>query len=182
MPKTPIDYSRTVIYKIQHIEDDSLLYIGSTTDFTKRKTQHKTVCNNPNSNSYNQKKYDVIRSSGGWDAFTMIEIEKFPCRDSKEARRREDEIMREMKANMNTKRANRNKKEYYHDNKETIKEKKKQYYISNTEEILQRKKLYREKNQKTINRTLICECGCEVKQHLNRHRKSKKHIDLMSNQ
>ena len=41
MPKTKTDYSKTVIYKIQHIEDESLVYVGSTTNFTKRKSHHK---------------------------------------------------------------------------------------------------------------------------------------------
>ena len=27
MPKTPIDYSKTIIYKIEHIEDDNLVYV-----------------------------------------------------------------------------------------------------------------------------------------------------------
>jgi hypothetical protein len=115
MPKQSIDYSRTVIYKLQHIEDDSLLYVGSTTDFTRRKSEHKSACNNINGTTYNQKKYLMIRDNGGWDNFIMVEIEKFPCRDSREARRREDELMREMKANMNMRKSHcgyETKKEY----------------------------------------------------------------------
>jgi len=30
MPKTPIDYSKTIIYKIEHVEDDNLVYVGHT--------------------------------------------------------------------------------------------------------------------------------------------------------
>ena len=41
MPKTPIDYQKGIIYKIQHIEKLELFYIGSTTNFNKRKQQHK---------------------------------------------------------------------------------------------------------------------------------------------
>ena len=41
MPKTPIDYSKTVIYMIKHEIQSELLYVGSTTDFTKRKSKHK---------------------------------------------------------------------------------------------------------------------------------------------
>jgi predicted GIY-YIG superfamily endonuclease len=48
MPKLPVDYSRIVIYKIEHIENPELVYVGSTTDFSKRKYQHKNNCNNTN--------------------------------------------------------------------------------------------------------------------------------------
>ena len=37
MPRKAIDYSKTIIYKIQHEDNDELLYVGHTTDFTKRK-------------------------------------------------------------------------------------------------------------------------------------------------
>ncbi len=45
MPLNEINYENTVIYKIQHIEKDELLYVGHTTDFTKRKYLHKVTCN-----------------------------------------------------------------------------------------------------------------------------------------
>ena len=32
MPKLPIDYSKTLIYKIEHIKDENLLYVGHTTN------------------------------------------------------------------------------------------------------------------------------------------------------
>ena len=105
MPKTKTDYSNTVIYKIQHIEDESLLYVGSTTNFTQRKSSHKNRCNNPSSKEYNTKKYKMIRDNGGWGVFKMIEIEKYPCDDKREAEKREDELMKELKANMNSIRA-----------------------------------------------------------------------------
>ena len=45
MPKTATDYSKNVIYKIQNNDDDSLLYVGHTTNFIKRKNNHKSDCN-----------------------------------------------------------------------------------------------------------------------------------------
>jgi hypothetical protein len=46
MPKTTIDYSKTVIYKIVCNDlDVKDIYIGSTTEFTKRKcTQCVVIC------------------------------------------------------------------------------------------------------------------------------------------
>ena len=47
MPKTPMDYSKTIIYKIV-CNDLSIkeCYVGHTTDMTKRKCSHKYSCNN----------------------------------------------------------------------------------------------------------------------------------------
>ena len=46
MPKVDIDYSNTIIYKI-HCKDSNVneIYVGHTTNFTKRKNQHKTLIN-----------------------------------------------------------------------------------------------------------------------------------------
>ena len=80
MPKKPIDYNNTIIYKIVcNNLDIKDVYVGHTTDFTKRKHQHKHICNNVNSKSHNFKVYNSIRENGGWDNWSMIEIEKFEC-------------------------------------------------------------------------------------------------------
>jgi hypothetical protein len=50
MPKMNIDYSKTVTYKI--VSNDLNIrdcYVGSTTEFTKRKYGHKSDCTNANS-------------------------------------------------------------------------------------------------------------------------------------
>jgi len=162
MPLTPVDYSKTVIYKIQHNEDETLLYVGSTTDFTRRKSKHKSDCNNINGKSYNYKVYQMIRDNGGWEAFNMIEIEKYPCNDKREAEKRENEIMMEMKCNMNMRKShcgfdtrNEYQQQYYNDNKGTMHE-------------------YRGEK-------ITCECGCLIRRSdISKHRKSNKHIQLMT--
>ena len=58
----------------------------------------------------------MIRKNGGWDMFKMIEIEKFSCNDKREAETKEDEVMKELKANMNSQRASRTNQEYRDDN------------------------------------------------------------------
>ena len=54
MPKKEIDYQNTIIYKIVcndlNVKD---VYVGHTTDFTKRKSHHKSSCNNHNSKVHN---------------------------------------------------------------------------------------------------------------------------------
>jgi len=102
MPLKEINYQNTVIYKIQHIDNDDLLYVGHTTDFTKRKSMHKSCCNNVTSKCFNLKIYKMIRENGGWEMFNMAEVEKFPCNDRNEADAEEDKVMRTLKANMNS--------------------------------------------------------------------------------
>ena len=102
MPKAPIKWENTLIYKIQHNDKPELLYVGSTTDFVKRKSQHKRSCNNPKAKEYNQKKYVTMRQNDGWDAFTMVLIENFPCTSRWEATARENKIMHDMKATLNS--------------------------------------------------------------------------------
>ena len=103
MPKVPIDYSKCVIYKIEHINDDRLLYVGLTTNFEQRKGKHKSNCNmNSIKSCYNNKLYRMMRENGGWEMFRMIEVEIYPCNDKYAAEKRECEIMKELKANMNT--------------------------------------------------------------------------------
>jgi len=88
MPKEVISYSNTVIYKI-FCNDATVsdLYVGHTTNFIKRKYQHKILCNG----GKKLKLYDIIRENGGWDNWTMTEIAKYNCEDATEARIREQE-------------------------------------------------------------------------------------------
>jgi hypothetical protein len=98
-----IDYSNTIMYKI--VPNDlnlDLIYIGSTTNFRARKAMHKCHCKNPNSKKYNFKVYSMIRENGGWDNWSMIEIEKYSCADSNECRKRERELMEQFNCNLNT--------------------------------------------------------------------------------
>ena len=173
MPRKVTDYSRTIIYKIQHQDKEDLLYVGSTTDFTKRKYRHKSNCKT--SSKYNIKLYKTIRDNGGWDCFRMIEIKKFPCNDKREAEAEEDRIMCEMKATMNSQRGymGLTKKEYD-----------KQYKIDNWDKIIKKKNEYRIDNRIKIReydkQKINCECGCVVtKTNLKRHKEAKKHLDLM---
>jgi hypothetical protein len=168
MPKTPMDYSKCSIYKIEHIENESLVYVGHTTNFNKRKGQHKSNCYNEKSRHCSLKLYQMIRDNGGFYMFKMFEVEKYPCKDKREAERRENEIMKELKASMHTiksflteeeRKENRNEyletnkekiqeyyKEYYDNNKDYYKEYNKEYNETNKEKITQQNKKYREKN------------------------------------
>ena len=105
------------------------LYVGHTTNFTKRKTGHKNACINENNKAYNYKVYQKIREFGGWENWTMVEIEKYPCNDFHEASARERFWYEELNADLNSVIPHRGLKEYsdeyYENNKNIIREKKK---------------------------------------------------------
>lgn len=90
MPKNPINYQNTVIYKIvcknPAITDT---YTGSTTLFNKRKYYHKSMCHNPKHKPYKCYVYQFIRDNGGWSNWDMIQIESYPCNNQQERALRE---------------------------------------------------------------------------------------------
>jgi hypothetical protein len=95
------DFSKCCIYKIEHIEKDNLVYVGQTTNFKLRKSDHKRECNRRSKNA-GTKLYKMMRENGGWEMFRMVEIEKYPCNNRQEAERREAEVIQELRASMNT--------------------------------------------------------------------------------
>ena len=195
MPKIPVDYSKTIIYKIEHIDDDSLVYVGYTTNWNKRKCEHKHRYYNEKCSKHNYKVYKMIRENGGWEMFNMIEVEKYPCNDKREAERRETEVMKELKSNMNMMKSyltleDKNdykikaNEKYYEGHKTIISEKGKSYRQNNKEVMRERKKRYYENNKEKFqgkqSMKSKCDCGCEITQyHLKRHQQSIKHIELM---
>jgi hypothetical protein len=100
MPKTNVDYSDTIIYKIC-CKDESIkdIYVGHTTNFIQRKYFHKIACKNLNNTI---KIYNVIRSNGGWDNWNMVEIAKYNCKNATEARIKEQYHYDELKASLNS--------------------------------------------------------------------------------
>ena len=176
MPKTIIYYSKTIIYKVINHDCPGLVYVGSTTNFTKRKQHHKGAVLNQNSPTYSRILYVSIRSSGGWESWNMIKICDYPCNSNHEAKLEEDHNMVELKANLNMRRACRTRKQYYEDNID----KKKQYYEDNIDKIKENRKQYREDNIDKIreNKSKIytCECGSSFRQdHKSQHIKTIKH-------
>ena len=152
MPKKDIDYSKTIIYKIVcndlNITD---VYVGHTTNFIKRKARHKSDCNNINGKAYNYKIYTIIRDNGGFENWSMIEIEKFQdCNDINEASARERYWYELLNAKLNTNFPARNVKEYYENNKDLIKEKSKLYRDQHKNELKEKRKAYRELNKEKL--------------------------------
>jgi hypothetical protein len=189
MPKVAVDYTKTIIYKI--VCNDLLitdLYVGSTTDFTRRKSLHRESCKKIS----NHKIYKTIRDNGGFQNWAMVQIEAFPCANGNEARARERYWYEQLKATLNTQYPNRSLKEKTRDNyiknAERNKEYTKQYKILHKEEILEKKKESYKLNRDKIlaickERRYICECGTECGLYAkNRHLKTLKHQSFINAQ
>ena len=155
MPKKPIDYSKALIYSIVCMTDETLIYVGSTTNFRERKYTHKSVCNNENDEKHNLQVYVMIRANGGWDSFEMTPIKEFPCKNKVQLVIEEERIRKEMNAKLNTRKAYlspeerkkqkyENHKQQYEKNKEHIVERTKQWRETHNEQYIERGKQYRE--------------------------------------
>lgn len=100
MHRNDIDYGNTIIYKISC--KDSLitdLYIGHTTDFTKRRKSHRHACSDPTTRV---KLYTFIREHGGWQNWRMQIIAFHCCNDLLEARQKEQEYFISLGATLNS--------------------------------------------------------------------------------
>jgi|UniRef100_A0A6C0EXG4 hypothetical protein len=103
MPKITIDYTNTIIYKIYcNNPENKDLYVGHTTNFVQRKHSHKQNCTNSKSPCYNLKLYQMIRSNGGWDNWTMEILNFFKCKNGYEARVKEQEYFTLLGATLNS--------------------------------------------------------------------------------
>ena len=134
-------------------------YIGHTYNFIERKCQHKKNTTNTKDNKhYHLKVYQTIRDNGGWDAWEMIELEKYACSTKLEARMREQQLIIEHNANINTLSAfiteeERKKKKqeitnkYISENVELIKEQQKQYKQEHKDVIKEQMRKYRQENK-----------------------------------
>lgn len=169
MPRTTMDYSKTVIYKLVCNDlNVSDCYVGHTTNFVKRKYAHKNNCYYESSTHYHLKKYEIIRANGGFDNWSMIQIEHYPCNSLQEAIARERYYYELLKPSMNIVYPARSDSEYM-----------KEYNKKNYEKIKAQDKL---RNSITYN----CECGGRYNsKHRLRHfrtAKHKKYIDELTNQ
>jgi len=165
-------------YKIV-CEDESsdYIYVGSTENFTRRKGNHKTHCNNVNDKAYNIKVYKTIRENGGWENWRMVPIEKKECEDKINARIHEDELLNELKLN---KIALNSIRPYISEEQRKEQQQKQgaEYYEKNKEQILEQQKEYIKQNKdrraEYKKQKVNCpHCGKEMnKSSLTRHIKS----------
>lgn len=191
MPKNQPDYSHTIIYKLC-CKDISIndIYIGHTTNFIQRKNSHKTSCCNENDKKYNQYVYKFIRNNGGFDNWSMIQIEERNCKNKRDAEAIEHYWIETLVSKLNSNKPyamckeepQLYKKGWYEENKAEILEKAKENYEENKEQKLEYQKQYVQENKETVKEykdewyqknkekilakqkeTFTCECGSEVR-------------------
>lgn len=149
MPRKPISYEKAVIYKIA-CKDLSVpdVYVGSTTNFIKRRYLHKFYSINDNTVCGHYLVYDKIKQNGGWDNWDMIELCKAnDCTTAEELHKKEREYMEQLGASLNVFIPGRTMEEYREKNKEKLKAQYKEYYEENKERILQYHKEYYANNK-----------------------------------
>ena len=95
-------YDKFCIYKIYQPEIPELIYIGSTTNFSQRKSSHKKYCTNKVSKKYHYPIYQYIRSCGGFEKFVIEIIDFYPCKTKNEGLLREKELIEFYGAKLNT--------------------------------------------------------------------------------
>jgi hypothetical protein len=157
------EYTQLIMYKIcPKNKNIHLCYVGQTANFDNRRQQHikNTYCISDKKH-YHLKQYEAIRQNGGWDEWEMIEIEKFNCKSNLEARMREQELIIEHGANLNSVSAYISEEEraqlkkqitekYRQENKELLKEQTKKYKQDHKEIIAEQMKKYREEHKQQI--------------------------------
>jgi hypothetical protein len=161
MPKQPIDYSRTFAYMLC-CKDPTItdVYVGHTTNLTKRKTHHKALCNNANNNTdqkYHRYVYRFLRENGGWNNWEMIVLETKSCIDGKDARKFEREWFEKKGATLNKARPIISREEelladrqYHRDHQDEKKEYDKIYYQKNTDKKKKYQKIYCQEHREEI--------------------------------
>ena len=159
MPLKEINYDKTHFYKLV-CKDLSITdcYVGHTTEWTKRKSDHKLRCSKPNNRCYNLPVYKFMRENGGWENWEMIWIKTLKCENAMEARSEERKYKEELNATLNGNVPSRTREEYREANKDRIKEYRdahkeetkeymKEYQQCNKDKLKQYHKDYREENR-----------------------------------
>ena len=141
MPRKSFDYSKIYFYKIV-CKDLNIkeCYVGHTTNFKNRKSEHKRSCLNETNKSHNLNMYKFICENGNWQNWDMVLIETVSCQDGLEVRKKEREdieneqtILNKAKPYVSQQDISDYKKQWSIDNYEKVKASKEIYYKNNKE-------------------------------------------------
>jgi hypothetical protein len=155
-------YKNGKIYRIWSSATEDF-YIGSTVQpLYKRMCEHR--CHSRMSRNHHRKSFSIMTDIGQ-NSFRIELVEHYACSSRSELLKREGEVIRQLKPQLNTVMAGRTFKEYYVDHKEDIKNKCKvyrethqdliktnslRYYTQNKDSILHEKHEYYERNKDRI--------------------------------
>ncbi len=146
-------FQKGKIYTIRYRLDNSLIYVGSTTQtLCKRWGDHKSAYTTYQ-DKYDFLLYQKIKETSDLQNWYIELYELFPCNSKMELEKREGEIIREI-GTLNLRIAGRTKKERYDDNFQTIS-------MHKAEKIL-------------------CECGKHVSRtNIAKHQKTERHKEKL---
>ncbi len=202
-------YNNSKIYKIEPLcdHDEYDIYIGSTTRnyLSERMTHHRYDYKKwKDGQTRKSTLYDLF-DKFGLENCKMILLENVNCDSLDQLHAKEAEYIKSNKC-INKVIPGRTIKEYCNDNKEIITEKRKIYVSKNKDAIQEKQKIYRENNIERIkerdkqykdahkeqskeyynnrkdylHEQIQCSCGLFLsRQHITRHKKTKKHIQFM---
>jgi hypothetical protein len=140
------DYQQGKIYTIRCRTDDTLIYVGSTTQsLTKRWGGHKVSSRNEM-----QKNYLIYKTiNSNWINWYIELYELYPCNSKMELERKEGEIIR-LLGTLNVRIEGRTRKEYADLHKEKITIYKKEWYEATKEEKKEDRKKYTDDHKEDI--------------------------------
>ena len=173
------DYAKSKIYTIKCKTDETLIYVGSTTQqyLSRRWAGHK----NRSVKHPNMLIYKTINNN--WCDWYIELYESFPCETKEQLLKKEGEIIK-LIGNLNSQISGRTKQEYRSETKDIKKETDKKYYENNKEKIKKKVDEYRLSHYETIkdrknNTYIVCSCGCKInKNNQSQHLKTKKHQSI----
>jgi hypothetical protein len=143
-----VNYNESTIYKLccrdPSVKDE---YVGCTTNFTRRKCQHKSACNITTGKSYNTYVYQFIRENGGWDNWSMIEIEQCCVDNRKKLLKRERFWFETLGPSLNKNIPNRSREEY--EQEDSVKLRKATYRLENKD----KRDIWLQENKDKIRKT-----------------------------
>tara|TARA_R110002020_G_scaffold269438_1_gene484768 strand:+ start:27 stop:548 length:522 start_codon:yes stop_codon:yes gene_type:complete len=167
-------YNQGKIYKLVcNITNE--IYYGSTIETLKERLR-----------KHNCFKDCVSRNILERGDYEMILIKDYPCNSKWELEEEEGKYIRENKC-INIVIPHRTMKEWYEDNKENQNQRMKKWREDNSEYLKEyeknrpnKKERYEKKNIYNAEK-ITCECGCIIRRDsLAKHRRNKKHIDLIN--
>ena len=156
------DFSQSVIYYIRCIETKKVIYVGSTTQLSVRKSKHKYACNTHSVKDQNMQVYCYIRENGGFDNFEVIPILFLKLENKTQLLIEEQTEMDkhlDLKNKCKSHRTEEQKKDqmrklneqYREENSDKIRQVHKEYRENNREHLNAYNKVYRENNKEKIN-------------------------------
>ena len=90
-----------IFYSIKSIDNDEIVYVGSTVNYKKRMSRHKSDYKSENSKNYGKPLYIYIRDNGGFNNYEFEIIDEVECECKKDALMIENKYIEQYKPKCN---------------------------------------------------------------------------------